>query len=141
MTSQASFYDISNIVLTPKKGYCSKNEIIHIYSDKKLIKQYIIDNNLKFGDIIYYGGNGDRLEYYFGIVTENGNFLKGDEGYYIIFKNENKTVLQKIKDLNISYDNVLKEIKNDEFFGDLFFAYNNDEYDSIIQDYHDNNLI
>ena len=141
MTSQASFYDIHNIVLTPKKDFCHKNEIIHIYEDKKLIKQYIINNNIKFGDIIYIGGNGDRLEYYFGIVIEDGNFLTGEQGPYIIF--DNNTVLQKIKDLNISYDNAFKEIKNDEFFADLFFGYeyDYDEYNSIIQKYDENNLI
>lgn len=140
MTSQASFYDIHNIVFTPKKDFCHKNEIIPIYEDKKLIKQYIINNNIKFGDIIYIGGSGDRLEYYFGIVIEDGNFLTGEQGPYIIF--DNNRVLQKIKDLNISYDNALKEIKNDEFFADLFFGYDyDDEYDSIIQKYDENNLI
>lgn len=142
---QASFYDISNIVYYPNKGFFEKDQAIPLYKDKKLLKEYIISHyNMNLGDIIFIGGTGDRQEYYFGIVIEDGNHINGDYGPNIIFEKKHITYLEKIKNKNISYKNVFNEINNNEYYRDLFFGNYDDEdviYDSIIKQYNQNNLI
>lgn len=141
---QALFYDISNIVFSPKKGFCDKNEMIPLYKDKIFIEQYIVENNINLGDIIFIGGTGDRQEYYFGIVIENGKYIGGEYGSYIIFDKIHNKHLETIKNKNISYKNVLNEINNNEYYRDLFFGNYDEEniiYDSCMEKYNENNLI
>lgn len=139
---EASFYDISNIVFSYQKGFSLKSDIIPLYKDKKLIKQYIIEKNMNFGDIIFIGGDGDRQEYYFAFVIENGEYIQGEYGPYIIFQKQYEKYLEKIKNKNISYQNVFNELNNNEYYRDLFFGYDDYTiYDSCIKKYEDNNLM
>jgi hypothetical protein len=139
---EASFYDLSDIVFAPQEGFCQKSELIPLYKDDKLLKKYLIDNDINIGDIIFIGGNIDRMEYCFKIVTEDRNLIDGELGESILFAPRNKKYLEEIKNKNISYEKVLNEINDDETFRDLFFCTNEDDYfDSCITRYHNNNLI
>ena len=138
---QASFYDISNIVYSPIEGFCHKKQLIPLYKDKDLLKKYIIENNMNLGDIIFIGGNSDRQEYCFGIVIEDGEYINGDYGPFIIFEKRHIIHLEKIKNKNISYKNVLDKINNNLDYRDLFFGNYDEEDNSYLIPYNDNNLL
>lgn len=142
---QANFYDLSTTVYTnTKDGFCDKSDIIPLYKNKELLKRYILENNILFGDIIFIGGESDRQEYCFEFVGENGNTLNSNYASHIIFEKKYQEYLDKLKTLNISYEIILNELKNDDFFTNLFFGYEDDIdllYNSCIEKYKENNLI
>ena len=136
----SKFYDLSEIIFTDKSGFMNKSDIKKLYNDSNLLTKYILENEINYGDIIFIGGNSDRQEYCFKIVINDGKYIGGDCGNYILFNSRHENFLQKIKELNISYEKVLNELYNDDTFNELFF---NDlsEYEECINMYIEHNLI
>lgn len=136
----AKFYDLSEIIFTDKSGFMNKSEIKKLYNYPALLTRYILENEIKYGDILFIGGDCDRQEYCFKIVINDGKYIEGDCGNYILFKDIYRKFLQKIKSLNISYGKVFHELYNDDTFNVMFFD-DSSEYDECIKLYIEHNLI
>ena len=128
----ANFIDISNIINPEyyKYGYITKNMIFTNY--KQRVKNYIFENNLKFGDIIFIGSEKqNKQEQGFQIVLENGFSSYSEEPYYLPL--EIKNVKFKLKNKRIKYKNMFDKINKNNFIKSLFYSDKN-RYD-IINEY------
>ena len=125
----AKFYDVSEIVYTSKKGFCNKDEIINVNTNKNLLVDYIKINKIYTGDILFLGGE-DRLDNSFRIVGVDYELLEGyDPAYIFCLGKRNENFLNEIKE-KISYKNVLKKLYEDSYFNDIFYG-NNDDLDIL----------
>lgn len=135
------FYDLSDIIFVEKNGFNKKSNIKKLYEDPKLITQYILENNIKQGDIIFIGGDSNRPEYCFKIVVNNGDFISSNYAQSMLFESRHLKYLQEIKALNVSYKKVLDKLYNDELYNEAFFSYDLDEFEEYIKPYTNQNLM
>ena len=118
----------------------NRSDIKKLYNYPTLLTKYILENEIKYGDILFIGGECERQEYYFKIVINDGKYIDGNCGNYILFQQIYQKFLQEIKSLNISYGKVLHELYNDDTFNELFFN-DSSEYDECIKLYIEHKLI
>ena len=135
------FYDLSDIVFVEKNGFNNKSNIKKLYEDPKLLTQYILENNIKQGDIIFIGGDSYRPEYCFKIVVNKGEFISSNYAQSMLFESRHQKYLQEIKALNVSYKKVLDKLYNDELYNEAFFSYDLDEFEEYIKPYTNQNLM
>lgn len=141
-SKQANYFNISNDLFPNKEGYLSNDD------DKTINVQvctYLENNpNIEFGDILFIGSRSDRIEYGFYIVTENNQVLSlGEDNLFDILGYRNQTLLNKLKEKDIKYDEVIKLLV-EEWDNILFFdGYDNIDsmYGNLIFTFYDENLI
>jgi hypothetical protein len=132
--THANIYDVSELVKIPEinNGFCRKSDLINFADDHKLICLYIKKNNLNIGDVIYIGD----AKFVIVIDDINHNFIYGENPALLIF--QHITYLEKIKNKNVSYTNLFNKLKQSTNLYQLFFENN---YNNIIKQYEENNLI
>lgn len=143
---KASYFDISEKLFPNKGGYLSKEENDSILQKTE---EYIkLCSNIHFGDILFIGTHSDRIEYGFYIILEDKKIksLRDSFLFGIIELYQDLSLLEKIKEYHIKYDDAIINIVNDWshiIFSDgfeelntlyidlIFLFYENDLIDSI----------
>lgn len=104
----AKFVDISNKINPQycKFGYVT-DEMTNNFESK--IENYVKNNNLKFGDILFVGSEYETRQHYgFKIVLKNGKLGDAENGYSLPFENN---IQNQLKSENIKYSKLFEDIK------------------------------
>jgi len=83
------------------------------------IKEVIMKNNIKLGDIIYIDVASYRPDYCFALVKDNNTFEFGEHGWRLPFSNEKTATLLSKND--IKYNELYLKMKKNKDLNYLFF--------------------
>ena len=134
-TRYAKFYDICDKI---NPNYYDEEFVTDemLEGMEERIEKHVIDNNYKFGDILFVGSSYETRPYYgFRIVMENGKLGEGEPGYSLPFENY---IDKKLEKENVKYHKLFEDIKN---WDKVKYAWGEDFLDDdIIPDYISSNI-